>query len=264
MVPVTSIIFMVIAGFVSVAIPVGLCIYFRVRKKADLLPFFVGCGVMILFAFVLEQIVHSVVLSSAAGSAILSSNWKFALYGGIMAALFEETGRLLAFLTVLKKKRDKDVNALMYGAGHGGIEAFLILGIASLNNVIYAVLINSGNAALLTNQVPEEVRTQVESAIQTLISTPSPEFLLGALERIFAVALHISLSVLVWFAVKKAGRRYLFAVALFLHFFVDAVTAALMRADVSLIIIECFIFAVCVVAVILARYVWSESGGQVP
>ena len=54
-----------------------------------------------------------------------------------MAGIFEETGRFLAFKTVLRKKQGKDINALMYGAGHGGFEAAALLGITMINNIIY-------------------------------------------------------------------------------------------------------------------------------
>lgn len=35
-------------------------------------------------------------------------------------------------------------NAFMYGAGHGGVEAMLLCGVASINNIASAVMINSG------------------------------------------------------------------------------------------------------------------------
>jgi uncharacterized membrane protein YhfC len=90
---------------------------------------------MLLFAFVLEQIVHSIVLTSPAGTKIQGSIWLMALYGGLMAGLFEETGRFLAFKTILRSKRNNDANALMYGAGHGGFEAMMILGITMISNL---------------------------------------------------------------------------------------------------------------------------------
>ena len=88
---------------IGIAIPVGLCIFCRKKWKCDFLPFFTGCGVMFLFAFVLEQIVHMIVLYGPAGSAIQGNIWLYALYGGLMAGLFEETGRFIAMKFLLKK-----------------------------------------------------------------------------------------------------------------------------------------------------------------
>ncbi len=256
-VPAISIIFMALSLLVSIALPLGLCIYFHRGKKADLLPFFVGCGVMILFAFTLESIAHQIVLGSAAGRKISENIWLYGLYGGAMAGLFEETGRLLAFRTLLRKKMNNNANALMYGAGHGGIEALLILGIASVNNLIYSLLINTGNTAVLTAPLSGDMLTQVEKAIELLITTPSWQFLLGSVERILAVALQISLSVLVWFAAKRKDRRYLYPAAILIHLTVDAGTAILSKLGISVILIEVMIAVFTVMTVFLAKKIYE-------
>ena len=67
-VPTQSMNYMCISIAISVLLPIALLLYFRVRKHANILPFFVGCAVMLVFAFVLEQIVHSIVLTSPAGT----------------------------------------------------------------------------------------------------------------------------------------------------------------------------------------------------
>ena len=53
----------------------------------------------------------------------------YALYGGLAAGLFEETGRLLAFRFILKPHTAR-ITALSYGIGHGGIEAFWVMGLS--------------------------------------------------------------------------------------------------------------------------------------
>ena len=262
-VPVLSIVFMAVSLALSIALPVALLVYFRKKKKAEILPFFVGCAVMILFAFVLEGAINRTVLASSAGTVIQNNIWLLALYGGIMAGIFEETGRLLAFRTVLKPYQGHDANALMYGAGHGGIEAIVILGMTSINNMIYSVLINTGNTAILTDPLSDDLRTQVETVIQTLVTTPSWQFLMGGVERILAVVLQIALSVLVWFAVKKKGRRYLYPVAVLIHFAVDAVTVILSRSGVSIVLVEGMIAAAAIAVALYARGIWrkeAESG----
>lgn len=253
---------MVIAGLVGLAIPVLLFIWFRVKKKADILPFFVGCLVMLVFAFVLEAIVHRIVLGSDAGAVIQGNTWLYALYGGLMAGLFEETGRFIAFKTILKKQQGKDVNALMYGAGHGGFEALSILGSAMLNNLIWSVLINLGQMDKLTNGLSGDILAQVENAISKLMTTPSYQFLLGGVERVFAVILHIALSVLVWFAVKKR-KFWLYPLAIFIHFFVDAATVVLAGYDVPVVLVECVVGALAVAAALIAKLVWRKNASPI-
>ncbi len=264
-VPILSMIFMFLAGLSSIVLPILLFLWFKLKMKADILPFFVGCAVMLVFAFVLEASVHQVVLMhSPVGETIRGNTWLYALYGGLMAGLFEESGRFIAFRKGLKSRLNKDANALMYGAGHGGIEAVVVLGITNLNNLIYSVLINTGNTKILTGPLTGDLKAQVETAIQALITTPSYLFLLGMVERIFAISLHIALSVLVWFAVKyaKEGKGYLFPLAIFLHFFVDACTAGLAGLGVNTLLIEAFVGALTLVAVIIAKRVWVSNSSS--
>ena len=251
-----SIICMAISGIISFAIPVVLFIYFRKKKKADVLPFFAGCAVMLLFALVLESSVHRLVFASPAGEKILNTTWLYALYGGLMAGLFEETGRFCAFKTVLKKYRENDANALMYGAGHGGFEAAALLGVTSINNIAYSVLINTGGIDTVLSAVPAELKPQLETAVQTLISASSSQFLLGGAERIFAVTLQIALSVLVWFAAKDPGKRYLYPLAIFLHFAVDALMVVISSAGVPMLCVECFVGACAAAAAFIAKRQW--------
>ena len=249
---------MVISCVTGFLLPVAFLLYFRIKKKADILPFFVGCAVMLLFAFVLESLVHRLILGSALGDTILKNTWIYALYGGFMAGLFEETGRFAAFKTVLRKYRDKDRNALMYGAGHGGLEALVILGITMINNILYAVLVNTGNTELITGPLTEEIRTQVESAFTALITTPSYQFLLASVERVLAIVLQISLSVLVWFAAKRKDSILLYPFAILLHLLVDAFVVILSDKGVSLLAVEgvVLVFAVCYAAI--AKFVWKK------
>lgn len=104
--------------------------------------FFIGCGIFVGFAMILEQICHTIVLT-VTGSVIRDNIWLYAIYGGLAAALFEECGRWIAMTFCLKKYLTRE-NALMYGAGHGGIEAFLILGMSSMSNLLTAAMINGG------------------------------------------------------------------------------------------------------------------------
>ena len=256
-VPVLSIIFMIITCMISFGVPIALFLYLRLVKKADIYPFFAGCTVMLLFAFILESGAHNIVLSSPAGSAIRGNIWLYSLYGGLMAGLFEETGRYLAFSFALKKYRAKNVNALMYGAGHGGFEAIVIVGLTMINNIVWSFMINNGRIAELTGSLSGDQLAQ--QAIGLLISTPSYQFLLGGAERLFAILLHISLSVLVWFAVKWEGKLYLYPAAILIHFAVDAAAALLSGLGVNVVIIEAVVAIFTTAAALFARRLWRET-----
>ncbi len=253
-----SVICMGISMLLAFAIPIILLIRYR-RKGADFLPFFIGCAVMLIFALILESLIHQLVLGSPAGETIRGNLWLYAVYGGLMAGLFEETGRFIAFKTVLKKKQDNDMNALMYGAGHGGFEVLAILGVTMLNNLIWSILINTGSLSLITSQVPANMMEQVNATFQALTETPPWQFLLGIVERCFAVIMQIALSVLVWFAAKKKGRGFLFPAAILLHAVVDGVTVILTGIGLSSLAVEGAVGAMAILLALLSKSVWNRE-----
>ena len=198
-IPMISIASMALAALIGLAIPAVLYGIFR-RKGANHQPFWIGCITFVLFALVLEQLMYAGLMKLPIWAKITGNVWIYGLVGGFFAGLFEETGRFVAFKTVLRKKRGKDVNGLMYGAGHGGIEAVILLSATMVMNVIYALQFNAAGSSPLGSL----------DAAQTMINTPSRMFLAGAVERVTAVMIHVSLSVLVWFAAKDKKRFLLF------------------------------------------------------
>jgi len=258
MVPTLSIVFMVAAALIALALPVALCIYLH-KRGANLNAFLVGALVMLLSAFVLESIAHQLILSTFVGSVIQANPWLYAIYGGLMAGLFEETGRLLAFKKFLKKYQDNDINAIMYGAGHGGLEAMVVLGMATINNIVWSSMINSGNTAALLGDLTGAQLAEAERSIDALIHYPSYLFLLGGVERVFAIAIQIALSVMVWFAAKKKDKWYLYTQAILLHLFVDASTVILSSYGVSTILLEVVVGVLAVVCVLLAKMIYKRN-----
>lgn len=259
MVSTLSIVFMVLNMLLGILIPVGLLLFFRKKYRATLKSFFIGCAVMLFFALILEQMVHVVVLGSKAGTIIQNNMWLYALYGSLMAGIFEETGRFLAMRFLLKKEHGNPHNALMYGAGHGGFEAMVLLTIGMINNLIYSILINLGQTQVLLAPLDEAARGTLQAAFDTLIATPSWHFLLSPMERIGAIAAQISLSVIVWFAAAgKKCRIPLFLLAVILHGVLDAVAVIASKIGIPVLVIELLIWGMAVIYIFLAKQVWKK------
>ena len=249
---------MALAALFCFAMPVLLLIYYK-RKGADILPFFVGCAVFVIFALILESLMHQLVLKVLpVGKTILGNTLLYALYGGLAAGIFEETGRFLAFKTVLKKKLGNDRNALMYGAGHGGIEAILTLGLAYIGNIVMSVLINAGQTDMLTATATGEAAEQLKAVLDSLVTTAPWTYLLAIVERALAITTHICLSVLVFFAVKKPDKGWLFPTAILLHAALDGVMVIL-AAHLPTVAVEGCLAVMVLGLVLLARAVWRQN-----
>ena len=98
----------------------------------------------------------------------------------------------------------------------------------------------------------------MQQAIDGLISTPSYMFLLGDFERVFAVILHISFSVLVWIAVVK-GKKSCLWMALVFHFVVDAVTVIVSGNGVPAWALEIIVFVMAVIIAVWANKQWKKN-----
>lgn len=255
-----SIAMIMINMILGILIPIVLLIYFKKKYRAGVKSFLVGLAVMLLFAMVLEQLVHSVILGSPIGMAIQGNIWLYALYGALMAGLFEETGRFLAMRYVLKKEHGNAHNALMYGAGHGGLEMFVILSLGMINNLIYSVMISLGQTQTLLDPLDEASRNILQTAFDVLIRTPSWQFVLSPVERLAAITAQIGLSVIVWYAAAaKKSKAGLFVLAILLHAVLDGVAVLTAKSGMSLIVVEVFVWLIAIGITLIARNVWKKE-----
>lgn len=244
-VPTSNLIAIAFVLLFSFAFPIGLLIFWRKRSKANLSAFFIGCGTFFLFAMVLEQLLHVAVLT-AAGTGLTQNIWLYALYGGLAAGVFEETGRLVAMKFWMKNTLNRE-NAVMYGIGHGGIECMLVVGLAYVSNLVMALMIRTGGLETLTGMLGASADQAsaveaLQTAAQQLCTSPAWQFYMAGVERILAVLLHIGLSYLVYRAVKEAKWFY-YAAAIGIHFLVDAGTVVLGQY-VPMIVLEMLLLVV--------------------
>ena len=219
-IPAASIAGMVFSLVVSFALPIGLFVYAKKKLGAKTAPFFIGCGVFFVMVLMLEAAIHRIVFQLA-GEALTGSVILYAVYGGLMAALFEETGRYIA-MRFLVKPMDFP-NAFMYGAGHGGVEAMLLCGVASISNIASAVMINSGTMSAQLATLDAEKAADTAAALSALWTTPSLTFFAGGVERIIAVVLHLSLSILVFQSIRKKAPMELVRAYRFPHVNMDLI-----------------------------------------
>jgi len=111
---------------------------------------------------------------------------------GLSAGVFEEGARYLMYRFWAKKARSWD-EALMIGAGHGGIEAIL-LGLLTAYALLQALALRGVDLATV---VPADQLDVARLQLEAYWAAPWYAALLGAVERAFAICLHLSLGVLV-------------------------------------------------------------------
>ena len=232
----SSFVWLIVGAVVWVAAPVLLAIVWKIRKKEPFTSILIGAAAFLVFALILEKPIQNLLafptamgLPDHAVSKFLNANpVLLALVAGLFPGIFEETGRLIAFKTVLKRRRNRETS-ISYGIGHGGFEVILILGMTYLQYIVYAVMINTGVFGTVIEQVAAQAPEQlgsINAVVSLLTGFSFADFGIAFVERIFAVLFHIGASVLVFYACRDKKRFWLYPLAIVIHTGLDF-TAAL-------------------------------------
>jgi uncharacterized membrane protein YhfC len=136
----------------------------------------------------------------------------------LSAGLWEETLRLIAYRWWAKSARSWR-KAVLMGAGHGGIEAILFAAVPIL--ATYVAMMTLQGRDLATAFPPDQL-SLVEAQVAAYWGIHWTMNLMAVLERIFAITLHISLSVLMLQVFLRRQMRWYFA-ALFWHAAMNAI-----------------------------------------
>ncbi|MCX7854815.1 MAG: YhfC family intramembrane metalloprotease, partial [Anaerolineae bacterium] len=171
----------------------------------------------------------------------------------------EEGARYLV-LRFWRKEARSWSQGLAFGAGHGGVESIL-LGLGVLSGLI--------NMLILQRLGPEnlglsgELLEQTQQQMAAYWATPWYLPLLGGLERVFAITMHIAWTLLVLRAVVRRNLLWL-VLAVLAHALVDGLAAGLMQSGVALPVIEgvVFLLALGALALILALRPRGETTGM--
>ncbi len=249
-VPVASIVGMIVTLIIAVGLPIVLAIIVGRKWHANIKCLLLGMACFLIFALILEQILHTIVQLST-GNLLIDNVFLRAIYGGLAAALFEETGRFVVMKYFMKKEMKKE-NALMFGVGHGGIESIIIVGMTYVSNIITAIMINTGGLEKFLGTLNENTMITVEKSLEPLWTTPSSSFYLAGLERVSAIAFHICASYLVYRAVKDKKISFYF-IAFLLHFAMDAGVVLLSNAIPQIALVELMLLAFVAVLVVITR-----------
>ena len=241
--------FMFIGGFV---LPLGVCIGWLAVKKEKITTVLVGALVWFLFAMILEKIPAVILLSNLTpiGKALSANTFAFVTIGVLLAGIFEETGRFLAFKTVLKKRRNRETS-VSYGIGHGGVEAMLIVGLSAIQVLIYALMINSGSFQTVIDQAAATGAdvSALEALPDQIRSVTAFTALLSILERISAMAAHVAFSIIVFYGVRESKIGYYF-LAVLLHALYDVPAGLYQKGLVDVYVVEAVLFVASVILLV--------------
>lgn len=248
-----------VGGILAILIPIAALIIFKLKNKdVKLRYFFIGAAAFVVFALILEQILHYFMLSTIQNSGIVF----YTLYGALCAGIFEETGRFLAFKLFCKNENDPRAS-IMYGLGHGGVEAIVLVGITLISYAVTAATVNALGTEVLFGALPDEQRLVAEAQLTALTDYDMVSTFVSLGERILAIVLHTSLSVIVFASIKMKGRLWLYPAAIVLHAIFDVPAALYQRGVITSIgMTELLLFAADIVLVLVTVKIYKAMKAE--
>ncbi|MBR2842135.1 MAG: YhfC family intramembrane metalloprotease, partial [Lachnospiraceae bacterium] len=203
----------------AIIIPIAIALIWKFKKKERFTTILIGVAAFVLFAMIIEKLIQNVLIfptqmmlpDHAVSRFINARPLLWALVVALFPGVFEETGRLIAFKTVLRKRKNRETS-ISYGIGHGCGEAMILLGITYIEYIVFAVMINLGTFQTVIDQATAQAPDQINKvyALAGQIASFSMASLGVALfERVFAVLFHIGASILVFYACKDKNKTWL-------------------------------------------------------
>ena len=253
---------LIVTVIFMIAIPVSFFIYWRIRNRQQTNISYLIAGALgfIVSARVLELGVHyfCIIMDNPVSRFINGNTVAFVLYGTLMAGVFEECGRHIILKYIMKKNRTRE-NAVLYGIGHGGIEILAVLLPAIITCLAVAITFSNSSLeeALSTLQITEDTAADALPVVQAAASFDYGMMAMNVIERLLAMLLHIGLTVIVFYGVIKARKRYL-PLAIVLHMLMDLFAAMYQRGVVPLWSVEVWVAFWTVAVVCLALRLYKE------
>jgi uncharacterized membrane protein YhfC len=237
-------------GLLMVAMPIGLAVFLVRKFGLDGRLFWIGLGTFILsqighipFVAYVPNLYNKLVMVhlSYSGQLIFT-----ACFAGLSAGLFEEFFRYGMYRWWARDARSWS-KGLLLGAGHGGVEAILF-GLLVLAYYINMCILRGSDISTL---VAADQVAQVTQQVQVYWSAPWYLTLLGAVERLFAIPVHLAMSVVVLQALTRKRFWWVWAAVVF-HALLDGVVVYASQQGFSALAIEGIagIFAVLSVIII--------------
>lgn len=184
-------------ALLMILMPVGIGIYLTRRFNLNWRLYWIGG-----LTFVASQVGHipfnSYVLNPMLRQILPGfpeGTWQtivIALFAGLSAGLWEEMARYIAYARFIPEARSWG-KGLLFGAGHGGIES-VILGFLVFMSFLNLFALRDRD---LSQYIPAEQLTLAQQQISAYWSMPWPNSLLGVVERLFTLPLHLACAVLV-------------------------------------------------------------------
>lgn len=190
----------VISLCICFILPLGYLFAVEKRRTNVLRPYWIGALAFFIAQVILRLPLLNVLRTGTSWYAGLQEEniWLYALFVSFTTALLETLARYI-FIRLTLQDRNRFIDAVSMGVGHGLVESVLFTGVTLLGLFFYFICINTNTLAEvsgLSGTALEELQNQCMSM------TAMDMFILG-LERLSSMAMQVGYTVMVYKGVKS-------------------------------------------------------------
>ena len=257
----SSLLFMLLTAVLGIALPLITAIIWCKKKHEPFTTVLIGAATFLLFAIVIEKPLQALVISldSPVSQFVNARPVLWGIIVGLFPGVFEETGRFVAFKTVLRKRKQRETG-LSHGIGHGGFEALFILGITYIEYFVFAIMLNQGSFVELMIEPVKDTLTpdvvkQINGIVEQITTFSAATMGVALVDRLIAVLYHIGASIMVFYAVKDKKKWWLYPLSILIHTVIDGLLGLQLAGVFELSdVANEIIFAVEALAVFLGAF----------
>lgn len=257
----SSMVLMLLTAVLGIALPLITAITWCKKKHEPFTTVLIGAATFLLFAIVIEKPLQALVISldSPVSQFVNARPVLWGIIVGLFPGVFEETGRFVAFKTVLRKRKQRETG-LSHGIGHGGFEALFILGVTYIEYFVFAIMLNQGSfVELMIEPVKDtltpEVVKQITGIVEQITTFSAATMGVALADRLIAVLYHIGASIMVFYAVKDKKKWWLYPLSILIHTVIDGLLGLQLAGVFELSdVANEIIFAVEALAVFLGAF----------
>ena len=216
--------------FICFGIPIGGYALLHKKSVKGMKIFLLGVASFVVSQVCIRLPILQLVLPGMPWFLKMQQNpWLYGLFLGLTAGIFEECARLI-FMKAGMHRNLSFPETILFGLGHGGIEAILFLGISCI--ILMFAPGDTGCAGILT----------------------------AGLERISAITFHVGASLIVAGGINRKKNMRFTGFAIFLHTILDASSYITVQVfHVGMAALEICLLAVSILTFFIGYFIWAKA-----
>ena len=253
-----AIIFNILVG---IGLPILLALLIRKKCRMRIGPLFVGACAYIGTNMFLQGIVDTLIYIITPLAEFFAENGTArSIFFGLLHGVVHLGGYYLIMHLFMKDFRRKE-NSLLFGVGVRLIDSVMAYGIsAGLNQLMFAISINSQGIEAYLTALGTENMEENRAALEQMVQVPLSELFGVGLIGLSLMFMTIAVSVLIFQAAKRPGKKYLLptagAICVLNCLFMELYSADIIK---SIVVCVALLMVLAILSGILAFFVYKND-----